>query len=155
MNKIGNTATSLFHQLTVYAAFGVRYIVFIGRKYPLIAAIFLFFYAFFFYKIFFSQPSVSNLPLPPQTSTFNSLPNTSPNTAPVVSVARAKAYKSGNQITIRWNQPVEEPKFIADNQNLNATCQPSSCVVNIPERISQLKAIWQENNQTFSKNFRF
>ena len=161
MNNIDlkNTATSLFHRLTVYAAFGVRYLVFLGRKYPLIAAGFLLFYAIFFSKLFFGQPSLqSNLPLPPQpyssSSSSSSLNNQTP-TATVIDVAQATAYKNGSIVTIRWTKLVESPQIYSSNGKLEANCQPQSCDLNLSQQIDRLEVKWQQQGQRFEKIFRF
>ena len=75
---MNNAANSLVQRLKIYTAFVVRYIVFIGRKYPLIAVAIILLYGFFFYQSFFRKKvAQNNLPLPtqslsPSTSSTNS-----------------------------------------------------------------------------------
>ncbi len=152
MNNIGNTATSFFERLTILAAFGVRYVVFIGRKYPLIAVGFLLFYAFFCYQLFFSQPS--NLASQPHSSS-TSLNRRIPTTTPVVEAAQASAYKNDSVVTIRWNKPVESPRISDFSRQLKTECQPKSCSINLEEIPERLKVRWRQLGQSFEKTFRF
>ena len=82
MNNINNRASSFWQRLKHYTAFIVRYIVFIGRKNPLIAVIMIAVYAVFFYQAFLRNTrafqSNRNLPLPSQpASTYTPSPNPS------------------------------------------------------------------------------
>ncbi|MDJ0633720.1 MAG: hypothetical protein QNJ34_11085 [Xenococcaceae cyanobacterium MO_188.B29] len=75
---MNNIANSLLHKSKIYLAFAVRYIVFIGRKYPLIAVGIIVGYGFFFYQSFLTQKvAQNNLPLPTQ-----SLPSSNTNSDP-------------------------------------------------------------------------
>ena len=82
MNNINNRANSFFQALKNYIAFIVRYIVFIGRKNPIVAYIAIAVYGVFFYQAFLgnkgSFQSHRNLPLPSQTApTYTPTPNPS------------------------------------------------------------------------------
>ena len=163
MNNIDikNKATSFFHKLPAYLVFAVRYIVFIGRKFPLLAAGFLLFYAIFFYQLFLNRPSLkSQLSPPPQPySSSNSSPSYNKPvvpTAPVIDVAQATAYKNGSIVTIRWTKPVEYPQIYSANGKLEASCQSQSCDINLSQQqTDRLEVKWQQQGQRFEKVFRF
>ena len=163
MNNIDNIkskATSFFHKLPAYLVFVVRYIVFIGRKFPLLAAGFLLFYTIFFYQLFLSQPSLKGqLPPPPQpysSSTSSSSYNKPVPTAPVIDVAQATAYKNGSIVTIRWTKPVEYPQIYSANGKLEASCQSQSCDINLTQQqTDRLEVKWRQQGQRFKKVFRF
>lgn len=89
MNNINNRASSLWEKLKSYIAFIVRYIVFIGRKNPIVAYIAIAIYGVFFYQAFLrntiSFQSNRNLPLPSQSSsTYNPVPTYTPTPNPNV-----------------------------------------------------------------------
>lgn len=160
IDSIKNQATSFFQKLPAYLVLGVRYIVFIGRKFPLIAAGFLLFYAFFFYQLFLNRPSLkSQLPPPPQpysASTSSPSYNKPVPTAPVIDVAQASAFKNGAVVTIRWTKPVEYPQIYSANGKLEANCQPRSCDINLSQQqTDRLEVKWRQQGQRFEKVFRF
>ena len=171
-NDIRNRASSFFERLKVYAAFTVRYIVFICRKYPLIAAVFLLFYAFFLYR--FLSPNFSigsnnkNLPIPTQqqtpmnsqTTTSNTNTSTSnssnlPSTAdsPVVEPAQATAIRSDNDLSIRWSKPIEDPLIYSEKELLDSSCLSRRCNITLSEPISQVEVYWKQEGKRFVKNF--
>lgn len=141
-----------FGELTVFA---IKWIVYFGRKYPLAAAGYLVFYAWFFF-LQAKNSSQSNLPPSPiqQNQTF-SASSPPPLSSPVVSVAQAQAFKNGNSAVIKWSQPVSNPVLYADGKLLQASCQPQVCTVSISVQIDELQASWQEGGQSFKKKFRF
>ena len=156
MNNIDfkDKATSLFARLKVYTVFLIRYIVFIGRKYPLIAAVFLLFYAFFWYKsLNISTPS-SNLPLTTQSPSYSNS-NQTPTTAPILEAAQATAIKNGETLTIQFSKPVETPRIFADKVSLDYDCQPKSCKIALSQPLSQIQVYWWQQGKRFVKNFRF
>lgn len=82
MNNIGNRANSLWQKLKIYSAFLVRYIVFVGRKKPLVAIVIIALYCCFFYQVFLKNKISyqSNLPLPTPIPSSQPTPTqTSPN----------------------------------------------------------------------------
>ena len=88
---------------------------------------------------------------------YSSNPNYNPPSIATNS-AVAKAFKSGNEITIRWDKPVFDISFRADNRRIadeNISCQLDFCVLNLFEPVDTLKAKWTENGDVFSKEFRF
>ncbi|NJO96053.1 MAG: hypothetical protein HC764_08475 [Pleurocapsa sp. CRU_1_2] len=113
-SEIKDRASSFFARLKVYAAYAVRYIVFICRKYPFLAAIFLLFYAFFLYR-YLSPNSIktNNLPIPQQTQQTQAITSsqTTNQTTPVIEAAQATAVRSGTDLSIRWDRPVENKRF--------------------------------------------
>lgn len=143
-----------FGELTVFA---IKWIVYCGRKYPLAAAGYLVFYAWFFF-LQAKSSSQSNLPLPPsplqQRPTF-SASSPSPLPSPVVSVAQAQAFKNGDSVIVKWSQPVSNPILFADGNSLQASCQPQVCTVPVSAQVNELQASWQEGGQSFTKKFRF
>lgn len=159
MNNIDikDRATSLFARLKVYAVFLIRYIVFIGRKYPLIAALFLLFYAFFFFRSLNLNTS-SNLPISnnnlplPNTSTYS---NTQPNPTPVIEAAQATAIKNGSTLVIRFSKPVKNPTIAANGKKLDFECQERTCNVNLSKPLSQINLSWWQESKLFKKDFRF
>jgi hypothetical protein len=72
----------------------------------------------------------------------------------VVSVAQAQAFKNGNSITIRWNQPVQNVTLLADGRLLAANCQPTTCTAALTGQVERVLARWQEAGQHFEKTFR-
>ncbi len=81
MSNTNNRVNSFWERFKNYTAFVVRYIVFIGRKNPLVAVIMIAVYAVFFYQAFLrntlSFQSNRNLPLPSQPAP--TAPNPNPN----------------------------------------------------------------------------
>lgn len=140
-----------------------RWVIFFGRKYPIAAAAYLIFYALFFF-LQASQPGLPPLPPPvPQSSPFS---NTSPIAAsplapppppdPVMPLAQASAYRNGNSVVVRWNQPVTAPQLYADGALLSSvTCEPQMCTAPVSGRVYQLQAAWQQSGQKVKKVFRF
>lgn len=163
-NQIADRASSFFAKLKVYAAYTVRYIVFICRKYPFLAAIFLVFYAFFLYKYL----SPGNLPIlqlnqqtiPQQTSLpttstqQNSSQTISPTPAPVIEAAQVTAVQSGESLSIRWDRPVQDPVVYADNATLETNCQPQTCDVILFKPADEIKVRWKQDGERFEKSFK-
>lgn len=76
----------------------------------------------------------------------------------VANTANAKAYKSGNEVTVRWDKPIFDARFRADNRRIapdNISCQLDFCVIHLSQKASLLKAKWTENGELFSKEFSF
>ena len=100
MTNINRRENSFFQALKNYIAFGVRYVVFLGRKTPIVAYIAIAIYGIFCYQTFLGNKvafrSQRNLPLPAQsssnstststssTSTSNSFPSNGSSPNPVV-----------------------------------------------------------------------
>lgn len=154
------TTKSIFSVASAYTGYCAKWIIYLGRKYPLFAAIHL---ALSIWFLFFFGSSSTRTSLPPPappvstnpTSSFtpsSSSPVTS--TDSVVSVAQAKAFKNGNEITIRWNQPVQNVTLLADGRMLAANCQPTSCTAALTGQVERVLARWQEAGQNFEKTFR-
>ncbi|MDJ0592991.1 MAG: hypothetical protein QNJ72_23890 [Pleurocapsa sp. MO_226.B13] len=162
-NEIKNRASSFFERLKVYGAFLVRYIVFICRKYPLIAVIFLVFYAFFLYRFLspnFSISSNKNLPIPQQQTLPNSqtanpntnnLPSTTP--SPVVP-AQVTAVHSGSKLSIKWTESIEDPLIYSERGLIDSNCISRSCSINLSEPISQIEVYWRQGGKRYVKNFK-
>lgn len=168
INNIQNSAAPIAKRIGAYTAYGAKWIVYLGRKYPILAALhiavtvwFLFFYG-----------RQGNLPIPTTTAPPTPAPVTAPTPAPtpaattpitppasapdpVVQIAQARAFKDGDEITIRWNQAVKNPKLYADNKLLNASCDDKTCVVDGKQKMQQIQAKWQQQGQPFEKAFRF
>ena len=169
--NIKDRATSFFERLKVYAAFLIRYIVFICRKYPLIALAFLLFYAFFLYRFLSPNFAISsnnkNLPIPQQQAPTNSQTATNnppvsnssnsnlPNTAPVTAIepAQATAVKSGSNLSIRWTKPVDEPLIYLEKELLDSSCSSQVCNVSLTEPTSQVEVYWRQEGKRYVKNF--
>ncbi len=154
-SNIKDRASSFFERLKVYAAFLIRYIVFICRKYPLIALAFLLFYAFFLYRFLSPNFAISsnnkNLPIPQQQAPTNSQTSNSsnsnlPNTAPVTAVepAQATAVKSGSNLSIRWTKTIEDPLIYSEKELLNSSCSSRVCNISLTEPTSQIEVYWQQ-----------
>lgn len=153
--NIRDTASNVAAKLKVYTVFLVRYIVFIGRKYPLIAALFLLFYAFFFLKSL-NISSSRNLPLPSTPSYSNNQPITpTPTPTPVIEAAQATAIKNGSTLVIRFSKPVKNPMIAANGKKLDFECQERTCNVNLSEPLSQINLSWWQESKLFEKDFRF
>jgi hypothetical protein len=163
-SEIKDRASSFFARLKLYAAYAVRYIIFICRKYPFLAAIFLVFYAFFIYKYL----SPDNLPIPqstqppiqqntalpnsPATSTQPSSQTTTP--APVIEAAQVTAVQSGENLSIRWDRPVQDPVVHADNATLDTNCQPQTCNVILNKPADEITVRWDQDGERFIKSFK-
>lgn len=132
--NIRDTASNVAAKLKVYTVFIVRYIVFIGRKYPLTAAIFLLFYAFFFLKSL-NINSSRNLPFPSTPSYSNNQPVTP---TPVIEAAQATAIKNGSNLTIQFTKPVENTMISANGKKLDFECQAKTCNVTLSQPLSQI-----------------
>lgn len=153
--NIRDTASNVAAKLKVYTVFLVRYIVFIGRKYPLIAALFLLFYAFFFLKSL-NISSSRNLPLPSTPSYSNNQPITpTPTPTPVIEAAQATAIKNGSNLTIQFTKPVENPMISANGKRLDFKCQAKTCDVILSQPLSQINLSWWQQGKRFTKDFRF
>lgn len=146
-------AGTFFGRAGEVATSSARWIVLFGRKYPLAAAGYLVFFVWFFFQQI-NQSSLPPAPPLPQSSTFPA-PSPLPLPSPVVSVAQAQAFKSGDNITVRWSQTVQNPQLYADGSLLSPTCQGRICTVSISTQINELQASWQEGGQSFKKKFRF
>lgn len=114
------------------------------------------------YLILFAWLAISALTRPEANQIANSenIYGSNPNYTPsiVTNSAIAKAYKSGNEVTIKWDKPVFDTSFRADNRRIadeNISCQLDFCVLNLFEPVDTLKAKWTENGDVFSKEFRF
>ena len=154
------SAATFFGKFSELTVFAVRWIIYFGRKYPLAAAGYLVFYAWFFFLQAKSSQSNLSLPPPPQQQRPTSFASSSPVPAPpvpspVVPLAQTQAFKNGNSAIIKWSQPVSNPMLYTDGNLLQASCQPQVCTVSIPAQIKELQASWQEGGQSFKKKFRF
>lgn len=154
------SAATFFGKFSEITVFAVRWIIYFGRKYPLAAAGYLVFYAWFFFLQ--AKSSQSNLSLPPSpqqqrpTSFASSPPVPAPPIpSPVVPLAQTQAFRNGNSAIIKWSQPVSNPMLYTDGNLLQASCQPQICTVSIPAQVKELQASWQEGGQSFKKKFRF
>ena len=157
-NDLKNRASSFWERLKHYAAFLIRYIVFICRKFPLIAALFLILYAFLAYRFLSPNFSVTsnsqNLPIPQQTS--SSSPSNIPTTptAPVVQPAQATAVRSGSNLSLRWSLPVEDPLIYSEKSLLDSHCLSQRCNITLNEPISQVEVYWRQSGKRYVKNFK-
>ena len=156
------SAATFFGKFSELTVFAVRWIIYFGRKYPLAAAGYLVFYAWFFFLQ--AKSSQTNLALPPPsiqqqtpTSSAPSAPVPAPPVppSPVVPLAQTQAFRNGNSAIIKWSQPVSNPMLYTDGNLLQASCQPRVCTVSIPAQVKELQASWQEGGQSFKKKFRF
>lgn len=138
-----------------------KFIILKVRKFKFLGWIYLFFFSTIMIL------GLSNNPQQPIAQNPNNLPSGSQYTqsgvnqynppAPVANSAKAKAFKSGSEITIRWDKPVFDQSFKADNRRVSTdsiSCQLDFCTLNISDPINILKARWTENGERFSKNFR-
>lgn len=154
----------------------VIWIVVFGRRYPLLPAFYLLFFGFSFFQFANHQELPPPLPessVPTSAATPSSapaLPSYAPTAAspaspsPILPIAQAQAFKSEGNVTLRWNVPVINPKLYADGALLPASCQfggnnpnilqTQSCTAPISSQVTQIKASWEENGQSFEKNFR-
>ena len=115
------------------------------------------------YLIIFAWLAISALTRPEADQIANSenIYGSNPNSNPpsiVANSAVAKAYKTGNEVTIRWDKPVFDTSFRADGRRIaeeNVNCQLDFCLLNLSEEIDSLKVRWTENGDLFSKEFRF
>lgn len=131
-----------------------KFIIFKVRRYKFLGWIYL---------IIFAWLAISAITRPETNQIISSENNYDSNSNPnppsiVANSAIAKAYKSGNEVTIRWDKPVFNTSFRADNRriaNENISCQLDFCILNLSEPVSTLKARWTENGDLFSKEFRF
>ena len=169
-NQIVERASSFFARLKIYAAYAVRYTVFICRKYPLIALAFLLFYAFFLYRFLSPNFAISsnnkNLPIPQNTALPNSpttsqpsSQSTTPAPAPVIDAAVATAVQSGENLSIRWDRPVQDPKIYADNgttnfAELDSNCQSQTCNVVLYDPADKVEVRWVQEGKRFIKSFK-
>ena len=153
------TTKTYFGFIGAYTGYVAKWIIYLGRKYPLFAAIHL---ALSIWFLFFFGSSSTRTSLPPPappvaSNTPSSFVTPSSPVSPtdsVVSVAQAKAFKNGNEITIRWNQPVQNVTLLADGRMLAANCQPTSCTAALTGQVERVLARWQEAGQNFEKTFR-
>ena len=121
-----------------------------SRKHPIFAVVYLLFFLFLIGSSLNSTPQASRNLNYSQTESIDTAINS----------AQAKAYKSGNEITIRWDEPIYSPIFLADYTPIkenNISCQLDFCTVTIPESTELLMAEWEqeENSERYSKKFRF
>ena len=154
------SAATFFGKFSELTVFAVRWIIYFGRKYPLAAAGYLVFYAWFFFLQAKSSQSNLSLPPSPQQQRPTSFASSSPIPAPpipspVVPLAQTQAFRNGNSAIIKWSQPVSNPMLYTDGNLLQASCQPQICTVSIPAQVNELQASWQEGGQSFKKKFRF
>jgi hypothetical protein len=154
------TSKTYFNIIGAYTAYAAKWIIYLGRKYPLFAAVHLALSIWFLF-FFGSGSTRTSLPPPappvstnPPSSFTPSSSNPISSTDTVVSVAQAQAFKNGNEITIRWNQPVQNVKLLADGRLLAATCQPTTCTAALSGQVERVLARWQEAGQNFEKTFR-
>lgn len=127
-------------------------IILTSRKHPLFAIAYLVFFLFLVGSSLNSTPQANQNFDYPQTQTESI--DTATNSA------QAKAYKSENEVTIRWNEPIYRPLFLADYAKIRAeediNCQLDFCVVKVPEETKLLIAEWEqeESSERYSKKFR-
>lgn len=138
-----------------YLEYAAKWIIWLGRKYPLFAAAHLvlsIWLLFFFGK----SSQTTNLPpsVPPVSSNPSPVSPTDP-VAPVQIAATVRAIKDGDTLTVKWNQPVESAQLFADGNLLSANCQPQFCTVTLSEQVQQLHARWEQSGQSFEKTFAF
>lgn len=136
-----------------------RWIIRFGRRYQIAPAAYLvaFFVCVFGYT---NQSSVPPPPPPPpsaqnQTPAYTTTVPTAPPLTPAVAIAQAQAYKNGNSVIIRWNQPVSNPYLTADGSSLTASCQPQTCTAPLTQQVpvNQVEATWNQGGQYFKKKF--
>ena len=168
--NISLNSANILKKIGAYTAYIAKWIVYLGRKYPILAAVHI---ALSVYLLFFwgRQPNLPP-PVPSTTAPLAPAPTlapahnqtpaaTTPITPPastpdqVTQIAQARAFKDGGELTIRWNQDVEQPKLYADNRQLKAECESRSCTVAVEEGVQQLQAKWEQQGQPFEKVFRF
>lgn len=156
------TTKTFFSMAGAYAGYGAKWIIWLGRKYPLFAAAHL---ALAIWFLFFFDNSNQTTNLPPPVPPVSNAPSSftpssspvSPTTpvAPVLQAATVRAIKDGNTLTVKWNQPVEQPKLFVDGRFLAANCQPQFCTVVLDKPVQQLQARWEQSGQPFEKTFAF
>ena len=162
--NISLNSANILKKIGAYTAYIAKWIVYLGRKYPILAAVHI---ALSVWLLFFwgRQPNLSP-PVPSTTAPSTPAPITVPAAptpiappasapAPVVQIAQARAFKDDNTITIRWSQEIEQPQLYADGRLLGAQCESESCTVAVEEGVQQLQAKWQQQGQPFEKVFRF
>ena len=127
-----------------------RFIILFSRQYPWLAVVYLLVFAWLVLTPA-SQPPLNANQNPNSLTPDNSI-------SQIATSAQAKAFKTGNQITIRWDKPVFDTSFQADNRRIaadNISCQLDFCTIYLDSEADILKAQWVENGQAFSKKFRF
>lgn len=134
-----------------------RWIIKFGRRYQIAPAAYL--VAFSVCLINYANQPVTPPP-PPAPSAQYPVPTTA--TAPVpaipqptaVTVAEAKAYKSGDSITIRWNQPVSQQQLMADGSLITAKCEPEICTATLTQQAYEVRASWYQGSEYFNTKFK-
>lgn len=171
-NDVKERAYSLFERLKVYTAYLIRYIVFICRKYPLVAILFLVVYSFFLFKLLtpMLSPNLSsnnrNLPIEQQNSSalnsnstttnlHDNTPSKTLNTSPVpIEPAQVSAVKSGSNLSLKWSESIEDPLIYSEKELLDSSCLSRRCQINLNEPISQVEVYWRQNGKRYVKNFK-
>lgn len=152
-------ATTFFGNLGELFQNAARWIIRFGRRYQIAPAAYLvaFFVCVFNYT---NQSSVPPPPPPPSAQSsapaaYTTTVPTAPPLTPAVAVAQAQAYRNGNSVIIRWNQPVSNPSLSADGNSLSASCQPQTCTASLTQQVpvNQVEATWNQGGQYFKKKF--
>lgn len=137
-----------------------KFIILKVRKFRFLGWGYLILFCFFFlaslvslYQSNLPVSQVPNLPNPPS----NTNPAPDP-TSIVIEGSQSKAYKTGNEVTIRWDNPVFDTSFRVDNRRVrgeDVNCQLDFCTLNLlSDQASIVQASWTENGEQFSKEFR-
>ena len=147
---------------------GIHYIIFYGRKYPLIPAAYLLLFIWFFFlrKPALPPAPVSSTPggsyapggsyyFPGLNSPQSQRQPTPAPAAPVIQTAQVSAFQSGDRIILRWNRPVEGHQIYLDDNKINVSCQPKECQIKIGNQPNLIYTKWNESGQSFEKSFSF
>ena len=132
-----------------------KYLILLVRKHRFLGKLYLVFFGIILgFQLFFTSPKS------PLEASSNINPVTSGNyPSPIANTSQAKVFKNGDRITIRWDKPVFDVVFRADNRRIKPdryNCQLDFCTIdNWNQKSEILKARWTENGQLFSQQFRF
>jgi hypothetical protein len=105
-----------------------------------------------------SAPPPSSIPSPEAVPTHNAYPTPeyTPTPPAAVDVATPRAYRNGDEITIRWNKDVNRVQMSVDGWILKPDCEgkfTNICKATLAQG-TQLEVFWTQGEDTFSTQFK-
>jgi flagellar basal body L-ring protein FlgH len=161
----------------------VRWIILFGRRYQIVPALYLvvFFVGIIGYgnKPVNLPPPAASVPTPaqvaptPTVSPVPTVPTNTPTISPTpsdntntsnppasdtsdsaITVAKPKAYKTGDTLTVRFDRKVSNVSLSVDNAPVAIDCEQKICKAFLPKEAATAQVYWNQKQENFSLEFR-